>query len=66
MMKIKLLTPVEHDGKKHAEGSVLSLGDDAATALINCGAAEKPGAPAKAGEPADAGTASTSTDAAQA
>lgn len=64
-MKIKLLTPVEHDGKKHAEGSVLSLGDDAAAALIDSGAAEKAGAPAKAGESADT-AASTSTDTPQA
>lgn len=60
-MKIKLLTPVEHDGKRRAEGAVLSVDDDAAAALIDCGAAEKVDAAAKVAESTDASNADAST-----
>lgn len=38
--KVKLLGPVNHDGKSLAEGDVVELPVDAATALIEAKAAE--------------------------
>lgn len=40
-MKVKLLSPVQHDGKGYAEGETVDIKDKAqADALIACGAAE--------------------------
>lgn len=39
-MKIKLLSPVQHDGKDYAEGDTVDMKDEQGAALIACGAAE--------------------------
>lgn len=40
-MKVKLLSPVVHDGKDYAEGDAVEIKDEAqAQALIDCGVAE--------------------------
>lgn len=53
-MKIKLLTPVDHDGARRDEGDTIDVTDAAAAALIAAGAAEVVAAvarKAKAAEP---------------
>ena len=41
-MKLKAITPVEHDGKRYDAGKIFEVkDDDQAEALIACGAAEE-------------------------
>lgn len=41
-MKLKAITPIEHDGKRYDAGKVFEVkDDDQANALIDCGAAEE-------------------------
>ena len=42
-MKIKIVSPVEHDGKALKVGDVVGLPDDVAQRLVDGGAAELPG-----------------------
>jgi hypothetical protein len=42
-MKVKTLGPVQHDGKPVKVGATLDLPEDAATQLIDAGAAEAVG-----------------------
>ena len=40
MMKVTILHPVNHDGKRHAPGDTVELPKADAAALIACGSAE--------------------------
>lgn len=52
-MKVTILQPTRHDGKRLAVGDVVNLSEPAAKALIACGAAEEGGSSKKA-PPAEA------------
>lgn len=43
-MKVTMLQPTRHDGKRYAPGDVVDLPKPAAQSLIACGAAEEGGA----------------------
>ncbi len=71
-MKIRILTPLKHDGKNYAAEEILELPDADATALIECGAAspsmekvtvgaspKKQTKAGKTGKEADSGNAAT-------
>jgi hypothetical protein len=52
-MKVKTLSPVQHDGKEIEPGTTLDLASKAAAQLIAAGAAEGVGADKGAGKAAD-------------
>lgn len=53
-MKIKLLSPVNHDGENHDEGSIIDLKEKDAQALVDAGVATPVGKKSKADEKAEA------------
>ena len=63
-MKVTILQPARHDGKRYTPGDVVDISKPAAQALIACGAAEEGGALKKAAPPAEepAATDTTATD----
>ena len=65
-MRIAILHPTRHDGTRYKVGDTPDIGRDAATALINAGAAEvaDPKAIAKAKADADAAAKATADAAA--
>ena len=60
-MKVTILQPTRHDGKRFAVGDVADLSKPAAQALIACGAAEEGGS-AKKAQPTEAATQDAATD----
>lgn len=60
-MKVKILTPVNHDGQLLVEGDYADMSDKAAAALFEVGAAEPAGKNGKPGTKAPADPADPST-----
>ena len=53
-MKVTILQPTRHDGKRYTPGDVADVSKSAAQALIACGAAEEGGTLKKAAGPTEA------------
>ena len=53
-MKVTILQPTRHDGKRYNPGDVADVSKTAAQALIACGAAEEGGTLKKAAAPTEA------------
>ncbi len=53
-MKVTIIHPVRHNGKRYAAGDNVDLSKEAAQALVDCGSAESAAADSEAKSKADA------------